>query len=92
MTPHESALEPLTRALLQEIPPSPSLRQKPFLIGIDGRCASGKSTLAEILSHRLSCPVIHMDHFFLPHAMKTPERLAKPGGNADRERFYKCRT
>ena len=30
----------------------------------------------------------HMDDFFLPPQRKTRERLAEPGGNVDRERFF----
>lgn len=87
MTPHEAAFSPIVSILLSEIKQAPSSR-KPFLIAIDGRCASGKSTLAEILSARLSCPVVHMDQFFLRPSMRTPNRLAEPGGNVDRERFW----
>ena len=58
-----------------------------IIVAIDGPCASGKTTLAAELSARLSCPVIHMDHFFLRPEQRTPERLAEPGGNFDRERF-----
>ena len=58
-----------------------------ILVAIDGPCASGKTTLAEALSDRLSCPVVHMDHFFLRPEQRTPNRLAEPGGNVDRERF-----
>ena len=58
------------------------------LLAIDGRCASGKTTLAALLSKIYGCPVIHIDDFFLPVQRKTAERLAEPGGNLDRERFY----
>ncbi len=55
---------------------------------IDGMCGAGKTTLAEALSRRYgNAPVIHMDDFFLPYAMRTPERLATPGGNVHHERF-----
>ena len=57
------------------------------LITIDGPCGSGKSTLAAALAERLGCPVVHMDDYVIPHARKTPERLAVPGGNADQERL-----
>ncbi len=87
MTLHEAAFAHLVSTLLQEIKQAPAPRS-PFLIGIDGRCASGKSTFAELLSKQLSCPVVHMDNFFLRPFMRTPERLAEPGGNVDRERFY----
>ena len=64
-------------------------RTEKVLIAIDGRCASGKSTLAENLSKIFGCDIIHMDDFFLPFEKRTPERLAEPGGNIDYERFEK---
>ena len=57
------------------------------LIAIDGRCGSGKTTLAAQLAKRYGCPVIHMDDFFLRPEQRTPERLATPGENIDHERF-----
>ena len=60
---------------------------KRCLLGIDGRCGSGKSTFAEFLAEIFCCPIIHVDDFFLPFERKTPERLAETGGNLDRERF-----
>ncbi|MBQ1318815.1 MAG: AAA family ATPase [Solobacterium sp.] len=57
------------------------------LLAIDGRCGSGKTTLAAELAERLDCPVIAMDDFFLRPEQRTPERYAEPGGNVDRERF-----
>ena len=54
---------------------------------IDGRCASGKSTLGAYLAKRLGCNLFHMDDFFLPFRQKTAERLSEPGGNVDHERF-----
>ena len=63
-------------------------RQSRVLLAIDGPCASGKTTYASKLSAVLGgAPVIHMDDFYTPHAQKTAERLAQPGGNADIERF-----
>ena len=56
-------------------------------VKIDGDCASGKTTLAELLGRVYGAYVFHMDDYFLPIERKTPERLAKPGGNVDRERF-----
>jgi len=66
-----------------------SIRQnKDFiLIAIDGRCGSGKTTLAAALQERLKCHVVHMDHFFPRMEQRTAERLNEPGGNLDRERF-----
>lgn len=76
----------MTRTVLKEIR---RLRQEkePVLVAIDGRCASGKTTLAEGLRQALSCNLFHMDDFFLRPEQRTEERYAQPGGNADRERF-----
>lgn len=82
-TKSESAvLAELTR-LLRE--------QGKILIAVDGNAASGKSTLAARLSAyfapQCSVNVFHMDDFFLPPALRTPERLGEPGGNVHYERF-----
>lgn len=61
--------------------------RSPFVIAIDGRSAAGKTTLAALLAGQLSAAVIHMDDFFLPMELRTPERLAEPGANLHRERF-----
>lgn len=58
-----------------------------FLIGIDGPCASGKTTLAQRIAEATGAQVIHADDFFLPHVMKTHGRMAQPGGNVHHERF-----
>lgn len=57
------------------------------LIAIDGRCTSGKSTLAQSIQKRLDCVVFHMDDFFLQPFQRTEERYKTPGGNVDYERF-----
>lgn len=58
-----------------------------LLVTLDGPCASGKTTLAESLAEALGAAVVHTDDFVVPHAMKTKERLAIPGGNCDAERL-----
>ncbi len=58
-----------------------------FLITLDGPCATGKTTLAGRLAESLGAAVLHTDDFVIPHAQKTPERLAVPGGNCDAERL-----
>lgn len=64
------------------------LQAKPFaVIGIDGKCGAGKSTLAHFLEQFYDAYVIHMDDFFLPPKLRTPERLSEPGGNIHYERF-----
>ena len=64
-----------------------ALKGERVLLTIDGPCGSGKSTLAAALAQELGCPVVHMDDYVIPHAMKTPARLACPGGNADADRL-----
>ncbi len=63
--------------------------QERVLITIDGPCASGKTMLADMLSEKLHATVIHTDDYVVPHAQKTAERLAVPGGNCDQERLIK---
>lgn len=57
------------------------------IIAIDGRCCSGKSTLATNLKEIFDCNVFHMDDFFLPKRMRTEGRLAQISGNIHYERF-----
>ena len=61
--------------------------KKRFIISIDGRAASGKSTLAALLKQELQATVFHMDDYFLPPEMKTTKRLSKAGGNVHYERM-----
>ena len=56
-------------------------------VAIEGGSASGKSTLADIISKVYDCTIFHMDDFFLRPEQRTPERFAEIGGNVDRERF-----
>lgn len=58
-------------------------------VAIDGKCTSGKTTLASMLAQRYDCNVFHMDDFFLRPEQRTPERLSEIGGNIDYERFQK---
>ena len=57
------------------------------VVAIDGRCASGKTTLAEQLAVVTGAGVVHMDDFFLPPELRTAKRLKEPGGNVHYERF-----
>ena len=59
------------------------------IIGIDGRAASGKSTMADGLAKIFNTKPISMDDFFLPGELRTEKRLAEPGGNVHYERFAK---
>lgn len=62
-------------------------RENPLLVAVDGRCAAGKTTLAEQLREMLGCNVIHADSFFPRPEQRTAERLDEPGGNLDYERL-----
>ena len=65
------------------------LEEKNFVIvAIDGKCTSGKTTLASQLAEIYDCNVFHMDDFFLRPEQRTPERFAEVGGNVDYERFH----
>ena len=70
------------RRIAEKLPDSERL-----LITIDGPCASGKTTLARKLAPLFDAAVLHTDDFVIPHAQKTAERLAIPGGNCDADRL-----
>jgi uridine kinase len=64
------------------------LKQKEHvIIAIDGKCASGKTTLASMLAEQYDCNVFHLDDFFLRPEQRTETRFAETGGNVDYERF-----
>lgn len=69
------------RILLQE--------KKQLVLAIDGRCASGKTTLAQELSSIFHASVIHMDDFFLPAQEQSVSKQMKPAGNMDLLRLEK---
>ena len=62
-------------------------RHERLIVAIDGRCGSGKTTLAVRLQQELGCTVFHMDDFFPRPEQRTEERLSRPGENVDHERF-----
>ncbi len=62
-------------------------KKTPVIIAIDGRCASGKTTLADVLKESIDCNIIHCDDYFLQPFQRTKERYSEPGGNLDRERL-----
>lgn len=68
--------------LLQRIP-----SKQPFIMAIDGRCAAGKTTLAERLKKEYECNVIHIDDFYLPMQKRTEAVMQQPGGNIDFQRL-----
>ena len=70
------------KALEEKITELLSGRER-VIVGIDGFCAAGKTTLADRLSRKFDCNVFHMDDFFLRPGQRTPERRAEVGGNVD---------
>lgn len=58
-----------------------------LLIAIDGKCASGKTTLGDYLNKLYDSNIFHMDDFFLQNYQRTDSRLSEIGGNVDYERF-----
>lgn len=63
------------------------VQKQQVLVAIDGKCTSGKTTLARQLAECYDCNVFHMDDFFLRPEQRVPERFAEVGGNVDYERF-----
>lgn len=75
----QGAFEPFFR-LIEEA-------DKPFVIALDGFCASGKTTLAAELEKRFGARVIHTDDFYLPRDLRSDERYEEPGGTIHYERL-----
>ena len=48
--------------------------RKPYIIAIDGPCASGKTTVAAKIAEEWDASVIAMDDFFLRPEQRTEER------------------
>ena len=63
------------------------IKPEGMVVAIDGRAASGKSTMASMLAEITEAGIVHMDDFFLPKELRTRERFAIPGGNFHHERF-----
>ncbi|QAT50890.1 hypothetical protein EQM14_14555 [Caproiciproducens sp. NJN-50] len=78
---------PVFRAVMERMHSHPG--QRPEIFALDGRCGSGKSFLAGLLSEVFGCSVFHMDDFYLPPERREKEWMSQPGGNIDRERFLK---
>jgi len=57
------------------------------MIAIDGRCGSGKTTLAARLAAELGCPVIHTDDYYLPLDRRCAGWEKKPAANIDFDRL-----
>ncbi len=60
---------------------------QPVILALDGRCGSGKTTLAQLAERVLGYQVFHMDDYYLPPAQRAPDWEQRPAGNMDLERF-----
>ena len=61
--------------------------QERVVISIDGRCGSGKSSLADLIKEVFDGNVFHMDDFYLPFDRRAEDWMETPAGNMDLERF-----
>ena len=61
---------------------------KPLVLALDGRCGSGKTTLAGQLAARFpACSTLHTDDFYLPPAQRAPGWEKTPCANMDLARL-----
>lgn len=60
---------------------------EPVIVGIDGRCGSGKSSISDLFSKLFDCNVFHMDDFYLPLERRLENWKEIPGGNIDFQRL-----
>ncbi len=73
-----AALLPLWRLMQQK---------EPAVVAIDGRCGSGKTSLAKLAAKLFDGRVFHMDDYYLPLAQRKPDWEHIPAGNMDLDRF-----
>ena len=73
--------------IIKEIKKLLSEKEGPVYVAIDGRCASGKTTLAKRIASELDCNVFRCDDYFLRPEQRSAERYEKAGENIDYERF-----
>ena len=59
------------------------------IIGIDGRCAGGKTTLSNLLAGQFPARVFHMDDFYLPVEQRVAGGEKLPCANMDFGRMIK---
>lgn len=61
----------------------------PVIVALDGRCGSGKTTLAAALARQFpACCVLHTDDFYLPPAQRVSGWESIPCANMDLERLH----
>ena len=81
---------PITASTLSALL-SAALAQKPtrpLVLALDGRCGSGKTTLANALAAQLPCcTLLRTDDFYLPPARRSPDWAHTPCANMDLTRL-----
>ena len=81
---------PITASTLSALL-SAALAQKPtrpLVLALDGRCGSGKTTLANALSAQFpGCTLLRTDDFYLPPAQRSPDWAHTPCANMDLTRL-----
>ena len=81
---------PITASTLSALL-SAALAQKPtrpLVLALDGRCGSGKTTLANGLAAQLpGCTLLRTDDFYLPPAQRIPDWAHTPCANMDLTRL-----
>ena len=77
-----STLSALLNAALAQKP------TRPLVLALDGRCGSGKTTLANALAAQLpGCTLLRTDDFYLPPARRSPDWAHTPCANMDLTRL-----
>jgi len=61
--------------------------RRPLIAAIDGRCGSGKTSLAALISEVFPCLVLHMDDYYLPPPQRPADWARLPAANMDLQRF-----
>lgn len=64
-----------------------NIAKHPFIMAVDGPCASGKTTLAGELNAAYGFNVVHMDDFYLPFDKRGEYVMSLPGGHMDYDRL-----
>ena len=81
---------PITASTLSALV-SAALAQKPtrpLVLALDGRCGSGKTTLANGLAAQFpGCTLLRTDDFYLPPARRSPDWAHTPCANMDLTRL-----
>lgn len=62
-------------------------RGGPVIVGVDGRCGSGKTRFASLVASLFCCNILHVDDFYLPPDRRAADWSGGLGDNIDFERF-----